>query len=118
LTIGGTGVTAAAPSDTTEQRIDVPITVAAGSTGTRDVFVTDSNGYEVGCRGCLVLDPNASIVGPTGPQGPKGATGPQGPAGSGTTVKHVTGTPVRLNRRGNASARATCPRGTSVISGG
>lgn len=120
LTVGGTGVTVDAPSDSTEQRIDVPITVASGSTGTRDVFVTDSNGYEVGCRGCLVLDPNASTVGPQGPPGPKGATGAQGPVGmsAGGTVKHVTGSPVRLNRRGNASARATCPRGTSVISGG
>jgi hypothetical protein len=124
LTVSGTGVTVGAPSDTTEQRIEVPITVDPGSTGTRDVLVTDSNGYEVGCRGCLVLDPNASTVGPTGPQGPpgpKGATGAPGPAGTsggGTTVKHVTGSPVRLNRHGVASARATCPRGTSVISGG
>jgi hypothetical protein len=124
LTVSGTGVTVGAPSDTTEQRLEVPITVDSGSTGARDVLVTDSNGYKVGCRGCLVLDPNASTVGPTGPQGPpgpKGATGAPGPAGTSggsTTVKHVTGSSVRLNRHGVASARATCPRGTSVISGG
>lgn len=123
LALSGTGVTAGAPSDTTEQRIDVPITVASGSTGTRDVFVTDSNGYEVGCRGCLVLDPSARTTGPTGPQGPtgpRGAPGGQGPAGTsgGTAVKHVTGSPVRLDSRGDASAQATCPPGTSVISGG
>lgn len=127
VAVSGTGVTVGAPSDTTEQRIDVPITVDSGSTGTRDVLVTESNGYEVGCRGCLVLDPNARTTGPTGPTGPqgptgpKGATGAQGPAGTsggGTTVKHVTGSPVRLDRRGDASAQATCPPGTGVISGG
>jgi hypothetical protein len=68
-------------------------------------------------------------TGPAGPQGPRGATGPSGPAGptgdrgpagppATASVSSVQGHAVRFDRRGLASASATCPRGTHVLSGG
>jgi hypothetical protein len=136
VSVSGSSVDVIAPSSATEQRIDATVTPAPGAaTGPRDVIVTAPNGYEVGCRGCLLLDPNASTVGPEGPAGPKGDTGvqgstgpegpagpmgPQGPAGgdAAKSVTHASGRAVRLGRDGNAAASATCPAGYSAISGG
>lgn len=142
VSVTGSSVAVAAPSSTTEQRIDATVTPAPGAaTGPRDVIVTAPNGYEVGCRGCLLLDPSASTVGPegaagpkgdtgpqglagpkgdTGPQGTAGPTGPPGPAGeaAAAAVTHTSGSAVRLGRDGSASATATCPAGYSAISGG
>jgi hypothetical protein len=130
VSVSGSSVDVAAPSSTTEQRIDATVTPASGAaTGPRDVVVTAPNGYEVGCRGCLLLDPGASTVGPVGPAGPKGDTGPQAPAGptgpqgpaggsAAASVTHASGGAVRIGRDGNAAASATCPAGYSAISGG
>jgi hypothetical protein len=136
VSVSGAGVDVAAPGSTTEQRIDATVTPASdAATGLRDVIVTAPNGYEVGCRGCLLLDPGASTVGPAGPAGSKGDTGPQGPAGpkgdtgpvgvtgpagdaAAASVTHASGSAVGIGRDGNASASATCPAGYSAISGG
>lgn len=137
VSISGTGVTVAAPSATTAQRIDASV-IASGDAGSgpRDVLVTSPDGTQVGCRGCLALDPNAGgSQGPAGPQGlpgpqgppgplgaagPKGDTGPQGPAGKDTaaSVVHVTASPVGFGRGGVATGVAACPSGSTVISGG
>ena len=140
VSVSGGGVTVAAPSDSTEQRVDVMVTVDGGAaTGARDLLVSTSDGTEVGCRGCLDLDPNApgsqgpagpaglkgdpGPAGPAGPAGlvgPKGDPGPQGPPGKSavTSVIQVTGSPVPLAGDGVATAVASCPAGSSVISGG
>jgi hypothetical protein len=128
VSLSGSGVPVTAPSAATEQRIDATVTVAAGaSTGTRDVLVMAPDGTQVGCRGCLMVDPNAAgsagpkgDTGPQGPAGPKGDTGPQGPAGRSavTSVSHVAGNAVALTRSGAITAVASCPAGSSVISGG
>jgi hypothetical protein len=122
VSVSGSGVSLADPGATTEQRIDATMTVASDATpGARDVLVTSPSGEQVGCRGCLVLDPNARGV--TGPAGPKGDTGPAGPAGPAGkdavgAVSRVTGTPVAFDRDGTITAVANCPAGTKVISGG
>jgi len=131
IAVSGDGVDVAAPSATTEQRADATITVAAGvAAGARDVLVTAPNGEQAGCRGCLLLDPDARATtgpagpkGDTGPAGPKGDTGPagpQGPAGkdASAAVTQVTGDPVAVDRFGTVTAVATCPAGTNVVSGG
>lgn len=155
VSVSGGGVTVAAPSDTTEQRVDVMVSVGGGAPiGARDLLVTSPDGTQVGCRGCLDLDPNAAgSQGPAGPAGaagaagPKGDPGPQGPAGPAglkgdpgpqgptgpagspgrqgppgnsavTSVVQVTGSPVPTGRDGVATAVASCPAGSSLISGG
>jgi hypothetical protein len=144
VSFSGSGVSATTTTST-EQRLDVAVTADAGATGARDVLVTSPDGTEVGCRGCLVLDPNAgSGAGTPGPQGPKGDTGPQGPKGdsgpqgpkgdtgaqgpagpqgpagkdAAASVTRVSGSAVSFDRHGLATGTASCPGGTSVISGG
>lgn len=137
VSVSGGGVMVAAPSTTTEQRLEATVTVATNAaTGARDLLVTAPDGTEVGCRGCLDLDPDAAgSQGPAGPAGPKGDAGPRGPAGPGgprgdpgrqgprgrsaaASVVQVTGRPVHLSRRGIATGVASCPAAARVISGG
>jgi hypothetical protein len=160
VSVGGAGVTVGAPTYSSGQVVTAAITLAADApTGQRDVLVTDPAGNQVGCKGCLLVDPQAGAgagqgpagakgdtgpagakgdtgpagakgdtgpagakgdIGPAGPVGPRGPAGPAGPAGkdAASTLTHVMGTPVAFGRDGSATATATCPDGTSVISGG
>jgi hypothetical protein len=84
-TVRGTGVTADALTDTSDQRLDVIVDVDAGATGSRDLLVTDPQQRQTGCRHCVALDAPALEQGPTGATGgigPAGATGGIGPAGA------------------------------------
>jgi hypothetical protein len=130
--ISGAGVHVATPAAAVDQRIDVPVTVDADAPKTpRDVLVKTPDNLEVGCRACLQItdapSPATGAQGPKGdegPQGLKGEAGPQGPAGApgvnGVTpsVIHVTSRSAAFGRDRSATATATCPAGTSVISGG
>ncbi len=59
-------------------------------------------------------------IGPQGPQGPTGATGPQGPQGlpGVSNLTRVMGTPVPVTAGMTGTATATCPAGTTGLSGG
>ncbi|MDQ1723365.1 MAG: hypothetical protein QOG52_393 [Frankiaceae bacterium] len=131
--ISGAGVHVATPAAAVDQRIDVPVTVDADAPKTpRDVLVKTPDNLEVGCRACLQITDAPSTAatgaqgpkGDAGPQGPTGEAGPQGPAGvpgvNGATpsVIHVTSGSTAFGRDRSATATATCPAGTSVISGG
>jgi hypothetical protein len=119
--------TAASPSAATANRLDVPVTIGAGvAAGAHDLLVTDANGNQTGCRGCVrVAAPAASpLPGPQGPQGPHGPQGPlgqTGPAGAAGTVGRPRTVRARAKtvRAGRVvSSRVTCPAGTNVLSGG
>jgi hypothetical protein len=113
ISVTGSGVDVAAPDSTTEQRLNATVTPAPGAaTGPRDVIVTAPNGYAVGCRGCLLLDPGASTVGPVGPAGPIGDAGPQGPAGP----KGDTGLQGPAGPKGDAGLQG--PAGPTGPAGG
>jgi hypothetical protein len=82
VSVGGAGVAVGAPTSSTGQVVTATLTVAADApTGARDVFVTDAAGNEVGCQGCLLIDPQAGAGGGQGPAGAKGDTGPAGAKG-------------------------------------
>jgi hypothetical protein len=131
--ISGAGVHVGTPAAAIDQRIDVPVTVDADAPKTpRDVLVKTPDNLEVGCRACLQITDAPSTAatgaqgpkGDAGPQGPMGEAGPQGPAGepgvNGATpsVIHVASGSTAFGRDRSATATATCPAGTSVISGG
>ena len=129
VAVSGAGVTVATAGPGTEQRLDATVTVAAdAATGPRDVLVTAPGGEEVGCRGCLLVEPAATpVVGPPGPTGERGPAGPagergpsgeRGPAGPGAHVVHAGGAPVALGTDGEATAVARCPAGATAIAGG
>lgn len=66
-----------------------------------------------------------SVVGPQGPAGPQGIAGPQGPAGPAGGLNSVQVVLGNLNESnpgigtgGSVSSIATCPSGTTLISGG
>ncbi|MGW6985223.1 hypothetical protein ACWGE1_38170 [Streptomyces sp. NPDC054932] len=55
--------------------------------------------------------------GPQGPAGPTGPTGPAGPAGPASTFETV-GDPMTLVRGEEGTVFATCPAGSTLVSGG
>lgn len=77
------------------------------NSGTVDIAV-DIMGYYV---------PTAGTQGPVGPQGPAGQPGPTGPPGI-NAVERVIAYGSVLPGSTNGAATATCPAGTTVISGG
>ncbi len=123
----GGGVTVD-PVQDSAQRLDLKVTVAPGAdTSARDLLFTDPAGVQVGCQSCLALDAPSPDPGPQGPAGPAGAAGLSGLAGppgrdgarGANPVVRATGAAKRFSRRNRtASATATCPAGTSVVSGG
>jgi hypothetical protein len=100
VTIHGVA-TAGSPSAGTANRLDVPVTIgAAAGAGAHDLLVTNADGDQTGCRGCLRVSCPAALpaAGPQGAQGSRGEMGPQGATG---TVA-ATATPRTVTARAKA----------------
>ncbi len=116
VSIPGSGITAGTPT-TSQNRIDVPVTVAAtASPGSYDLLVTSAAGIETGCQGCVEVVSSlptgpAGPAGAKGPAGPMGATGPAGPTGA-TGPQGAAGPQGATGPRGPADPTgATGPQG-------
>jgi hypothetical protein len=70
-----------------------------------------------GATGATGPKGSPGATGATGPRGATGATGATGAAGS-VSVQTVTGPTATLNPSADGASLASCPTGTSVVSGG
>ncbi|HWK28614.1 MAG TPA: IPT/TIG domain-containing protein [Solirubrobacter sp.] len=114
VTLDGAELT---PSAATSNRLDVAVKDTAP--GTHDLLVTDADGNQTGCRGCVHVAAPEPAVTPEPVQGPRGETGPPGPAGAPAPAPQTrTAHAKTVRAKRLVTSAVSCPAGTAVLSGG
>ena len=103
VSVSGDGVAVTVVRNESNQRLDLNVTVdPTADPAPRDLLVTDPSGAQVGCESCLALD---------APEPPPAEEEPSNSTVTSEIVDFASDTKL-------ATAVATCPAGTSAISGG